>query len=328
MGKEFAKGDHVVGIDIGGTKIMATVFDHQYKPVGSCRKKAKNAKKDESAEDRIIRIVQTALEEAGGPSIRGIGVGSPGPLDPETGVIIDTPNLGWKNFPLADVLSKHFKTSVVVDNDVNVGTYGEWSFGEINSCQDVVGVFPGTGIGGGIIINGKLLHGFSGAAGEIGHMTIEVDGPYCGCGKRGCLEALASRIAIAKELAALAAREDAPFIAEKCGSDIAKIRSGVISKAIEAGEPMVEGVVRKAAFYVGIAVSNLINILSPEAVVLGGGLVEAMEKLYLEEVKRAVKEHAMPFLRKDVKIVPAKLGDDAVVLGGARMIVERLTAKG
>jgi len=155
-------------------------------------------------------------------------------------------------------------------------------------------------------------------------MTIEVDGPYCGCGKRGCLEAVASRVAIAEQVAALAFREDAPFILEHCGTDVSKIRSGVLAQAIEAGEKMVEGVVRKAAYYVGVATANLVNILSPEAVVLGGGLVEAMEALYLEEVNRAMKAHAMPFLRKGVRVVSAKLGDDAVVLGAGKLIAERL----
>ncbi len=326
MGHLLKPDDFVVGLDIGGTKIMATVLNHKFKVMGRSRKRSKSKKNaEEKAEDRIIRIVEEALREAGNPVLKGIGAGSPGPLDPNTGVIIDTPNLGWKNFPLADILKEHFGVPVVVDNDVNVGTYGEWCFGEVSHCEDVVGIFPGTGIGGGIIINRKLLHGFSGAAGEVGHMTLEVDGPYCGCGKRGCLEALASRIAIAKEVAALAARGDAPYILEHCGTDLANMRSGAIAEAIQAGEKMVEGVVRKAAFYTGIAVANMINILSPEAVVLGGGLVEAMTDIYLEEVNRAVKEHAMRFLRKGVKIVPAKLGDDAVALGAGHMIAEKLS---
>ena len=321
-----SENDHVVGLDIGGTKMMAVVYNGKWQDIGRCKKKSKFSK-EEPAEARVIRVVAEALEAAGNVSIKGIGVGSPGPLDPVSGVIIDTPNLAWKNFPLAKILSDRFSVPVVVDNDVNVGTYGEWSFGPLKDCAHVVGIFPGTGIGGGVIIDRKLLHGFSGAAGEVGHMTLMEDGPFCGCGKRGCLEALASRIAIAKEVAALAARGDAPYIAANCGTDLNNIRSNVLAQAIKAGDSMVEEVVRKAAFHVGIAVGNLINILSPEAVILGGGLVEAMPSLYLEEVKNAVKLHAMPFLRKGVRIEVAKLGDDAVVRGAARMIAERLTEK-
>ena len=324
MGKGLSEGDYIVGIDIGGTKMMAAVLDHKFKIVGRCRKKSRSSKGDEKTEDRLTRVVKTAIEESGVSAVAGIGVGSPGPLDPETGVIIDTPNLAWKDFPLAKHLSDAFGVPVAVDNDVNMGTYGEWHFGKVKDCQNVVGIFPGTGIGGGLIINGSMFRGATGAAGEVGHMTVEVDGPYCGCGKRGCLEAVASRIAIASQVAALAARDDAPYVLENAGTDLSKIRSGVLAKAIAAGDTMVEGVVRKAAYYVGIAVANLINILSPDAVVLGGGLVEAMEELYMSEVERAVKEHAMPFLRKGVKIVPAKLGDDAVLLGAAKLIAERL----
>lgn len=317
------QGDYIVGLDIGGTKMMGCVFDHRYKVVGRCRKKSRSDKQEEP-EDRIVRIVNEAIADAGGVTIRGIGVGSPGPLNPATGVIIDTPNLGWKKFPLGEVLSAAFGVPVAVDNDVNLGTYGEWVFGKVKNCQNVLGLFPGTGIGGGIIIDGKLYHGASGSAGEVGHMTLEIDGPYCGCGKRGCFEALASRVAIASQIAACAARGDAPYILENCGTDISKIRSGVIAKAIESGEKMVEGVVRKAAFYTGVAAANLVNVLSPEALVLGGGLVEAMESLYMEEVTRALKQHTMPFLLKFLKVVPAKLGDDAVAMGAARLIAERL----
>lgn len=315
--------DAIVGVDIGGTKMMAAVYDRSFKKLGVARKRSREKKNGES-EGRVLTVIQEALQDAGNPVIKGIGVGAPGPLDPHTGVIIDTPNLGWKNYPLADVLGRAFKVPVVLDNDVNVGTYGEWCSTDLNTCRHVLGVFPGTGIGGGIIIDGRLLQGFSGAAGEIGHMTVLPDGPYCGCGKRGCLEAVASRIAIAKEVAALAARDDAPFILEKCGTDLSEIRSGVLARAIEMKETKVEGVVRHAAYYLGMAVGNLINILSPEAVVLGGGLVEAMESLFLEEVNRGVKDHAMPFLRKGVQIRAARLGDDAVVMGAAHLIAEFL----
>jgi glucokinase len=321
------EGDHVVGLDIGGTKMMACVVDHRFKVIGRCRKKSRSEKNlDEKPQDRIISIVKAAIDEAGTKKIKGIGVGSPGPLNPKNGVIIDTPNLGWKRFPLADVLTKAFGVPVTVDNDVNVGVYGEWCFGKVKDCRHVVGIFPGTGIGGAAIVDGKLLHGHSGSAAEVGHTTLELDGPYCGCGKRGCLEALASRIAISTQIAALAARGDAPYIFENCGTDVSKIRSGIIARAIEEGEEMVEGVVRKAAYYVGVAAANMVNLFSPEAVVLGGGLVEAMPRIYLEEVNRALRAHAMPFLMKGVKVVPAKLGDDAAVLGAAHLIAERLAA--
>jgi glucokinase len=325
MAKVLGRGEYIVGVDIGATKIMAVVLNRSFKVLGRCRKRTRSEKLSEPTEHRVIRVIREAIKDSRVPKISGIGVGSPGPLDPATGVIIDTPNLAWKNFPLADTLGQTFKVPVVVDNDVNMGTYGEWHFGRIRRCKNVVGIFPGTGIGGGLIIDGRMFRGFTGAAGEIGHMTIDVDGPYCGCGKRGCLEAVASRIAIAEQVAALAARGDAPLILKLCGTDLGNIRSGMLIKSIEEGDKMVEGVVRKAAYYVGIAAANLINVLSPEAVVLGGGLVEAMTEIYLAEVKRAVKDHAMPFLRKGVRIVAAQLGDDAVAMGAGMLIAEKLS---
>ncbi len=324
MGRDLAPGEFVMGIDIGGTNIVAGVLDHKYNLVGRCKKKTHGKNRGQSTEERVIRAANVALEIAGTPSLKAIGIGSPGPLDPIKGIIYDTPNLAWNNFPLADTIAKAFGVPCAVDNDVNMGTYGEWVFGDLKNCKDVLGVFPGTGIGGGIIIDGKMLQGFSGSAGEIGHMTIEVNGPFCGCGKRGCLEAVASRIAIAEQVAALAARHDAPYIFENCGTDLANIRSSSLAKAIEAGDKKVEAVVRKAAYYIGIAVGNLVNVLSPEAVVLGGGLVEAMKELYLQEVERGMKEHALPFVRKGVKLSAAKLGDDAVLMGAAKMVLERL----
>ena len=317
--------EHLLGIDIGGTNIVAAVFDSQFKIIGRAKKKSRSKKKDdERTEDRVIRAAEEALTEAGIEHVRGIGIGSPGPLDPVSGTIIETPNLAWKNFPLAQFVSDAFGVPAVLDNDVNLGTYGEYHFGEVSDCRYVLGVFPGTGIGGGFVIDGQLYYGYSGAAIEIGHMTVQRDGPYCGCGKRGCLEALASRVAIAKEIAALAARHDAPYIVKHYGTDLVNIRSGAIAEAIEAGEKLVESVVRQAAYYTGLAVGNLVNVLSPDAIVLGGGLVEAMPKLYMEEVRNGMTEHAMPSMLEGVRLVPAKLGDDAVIHGAAKLIAERL----
>ena len=326
MPHTMSPGEHVGAIDIGGTNIVAVVLDHAFKVVSRRKIKSRSKKDDEPTEDRVIRAMRDALDEADIGKVVGIGIGSPGPLDPFEGIVIETPNLAWKNFPLAKVVSDAFDVPAALDNDVNLGTLGEWRFGDVSQCNNVIGIFPGTGVGGGWVFDGKLFYGASGSAFEIGHMTLEVDGPFCGCGKRGCLEALTSRIAIAEQIAALAARHDAPYIYERCGADIAQIRSGIIAEAIAAGEKMVEAVVRKAAYYTGIGAANLINVVSPQAVVLGGGLVEAMGPLYMEEVSRAIKEHAMSFVAKDVRLMTARLGDDAVVMGAAVLILDRMEA--
>lgn len=313
----------IVGVDIGGTKILSVVVNNKFEIISRCRKKTKGWAKDIKPEERIIETIEESIKKAGSPEIIGIGVGAPGPVDTKNGIIINTPNLGWKDFPIVDTLSKHFSIPVFLDNDVNLGTYAEWLLGNNKDAKHVVGVFPGTGIGGGLIINRKIVHGASGGAGEIGHMTMQIDGPLCGCGKRGCLEALASRIAIMKEISALILRGESEYLYEKVGTDVSKIRSSVIAEVIENGEKKVENIVRKAAFLTGVAIANLINILSPELIILGGGLIEALGKIYEEEIQRAVKEHAMPFLRKKVVIEIGKLGDDAVALGAALLCVKK-----
>jgi len=309
--------EYIVGVDVGGTKILSIVVNNKYEIISRCRKKTKGWVKSDKPEHKIIQTIEESIQEAGNPKIVGIGIGAPGPVDPKNGIIINTPNLGWENFPIVDILSKHFAVPVVLDNDVNLGTYAEWLLGKNKEAKHVVGVFPGTGIGGGLIVNRKIVHGASGGAGEVGHMTLQIDGPLCGCGKRGCLEALASRIAITREISALILRGESTYLAEKVGTDISKIRSSVIADAIEHGDKKIEGIVKKAAYITGVAIANLINVMSPELIILGGGLVEALGKIYEEEIQRAVKEHAMPFLRKKATIEIGTLGDDAVALGSA-----------
>lgn len=318
---------YFVGVDIGGTKILAIVVNNKFEIVSRSKKKTKGWVKGAEPEKRVVEAIRSALSLAGDVKVEGIGLGVPGPVDYKNGIVVTTPNMGWENFPLGDVITEEFSVPAVVDNDVNLGTLAEWLFSGYNDAKHVLGVFPGTGIGGGLIINRKILHGASGGAGEIGHFTIQPGGPLCGCGKRGCLEAIASRIAIAKEIIGLILRGECPYLAEKIGTDASKLRSGIIAEAIENGEKKVEDIVRKSAYLTGVAIANAINLISPNLVILGGGLVEALGKIYLEEIQRAVKDHAMPFLRKKVDIIIGKLGDDAVAMGGALLISKKLEKK-
>ncbi len=325
--------EFIIGVDIGGTKILAAVMTPDFKVLGRNRKKTRSKKPDgKSIFDRLVDCVAGAVDDAGvdAKGLLGIGVGSPGPLDPATGVIIDTPNLEWKKFPLAAKLSKAFGgVPVAVDNDVNMGIYGELNFGAAKGGRNVIGIFPGTGIGGGLVIEGELYRGASGAAGEFGHMIADPGGYKCGCGRIGCLEAYAGRTAIAGRLAALVLRGQAPNLAKDIGSsDLKDIRSGAIARAVAAGDKEVEAVIRDEARRIGVMIASVVNLLSPDTIVLGGGLVEAMEKLFVGEVEGAIKQYALPFLARFVKVVPAKLGDDAAMMGAAQLIADRLAGKG
>jgi glucokinase len=324
-----SKSDLVIGFDLGGTKMLAAVMDRDYKILGRSKKRTRAERGAKECFGRIVATIDGALNDAGvdRKDIAGVGMGSPGPLDPWKGVIIDTPNLGFKNFALKAELEKELKVPVAVDNDVTMGTYGEFHFGAAKGCRHVVGIFPGTGIGGGLVLDGKIFRGLTGCAGEIGHMILDVDGPLCGCGQYGCVESLASRVAVAKEAAAVASRAGSPTIVQKAGTDLSRIKSGLIADALKADEPEITRLVMRSAWYLGVAMANIVNVLSPEMIVIGGGLVEAIGEPYVKAADKSMREHALPFLVRPVKVAEATLGDDAVIMGAARLIRDHLEEK-
>ncbi|MCO5069396.1 MAG: ROK family protein [Kiritimatiellae bacterium] len=315
---------HWIGFDLGGTKMLCVLFDHKFNVVASIRKKTKAEEGAPDSLGRIIDMIERALEEGHveREALAGIGLGCPGPLDLDNGIVIQAPNLGWENVEIKNILQKKFKTAVAVANDVDAGTYGEYRFGAAQKARCVVGVFPGTGIGGGCVYEGRLLRGKTGSCLEIGHMMVSNGSRLCGCGRRGCLETVASRLAIAAECAIAAYRGDAPILQQLAGTDIAKIRSGTLAEAIKSGDKTVEKIVRQAAKQLGLGVGNIINILNPDIVVLGGGLVEAMKDIFLSEVKDAVSKRAMPAFVKAADIVAAKLDDLATAMGAAALAAE------
>lgn len=308
-----------VGFDLGGTKMQAVVYDYTFKPLTRKRRKTKGHKGAEVGLERMIGMIRAALEEAGvvAEQLFGIGVGCPGPLDLDRGVVLEMPNLGWKDTPVKDVLEQAFPCPAVIANDVDAGVYGEYRAGAARNARCVVGVFPGTGIGGGCVYEGQILRGARGSCLEIGHIPVLRDGPRCGCGQAGCLEAIASRLAISAAAAAAAYRGAAPRLLEMCGTDVAEIRSSTLATAIEGGDQAIEQIVRDAAQQIGWAMAGVINLLAPNVLLLGGGLVEAMPRLFREEVRKAAKARAMPSFRESFEVVVTKLGDDATALGAA-----------
>ena len=313
-----------VGFDLGGTKMLAAVFDEQFQCLGRKRKRTKPQAGEEAGLDRIVKTIDEALEKAkiSRSQIAAIGVGCPGPLDLDRGVLLDSPNIGWKDVPVRAALEKEFGCTAAIANDVDSGVFGEYRFGAGRSARCVLGVFPGTGIGGGCVYEGKIFRGKTGSCMEIGHLQVVADGPWCGCGRQGCLEAVASRLAIAGEAAKAVFRGEAPNLAAAAGTDLGNIRSGVLAAAIEAGDAAVEQIVRDAARHIGIAVASVINLLAPETVVLGGGLVEAMPDLFVDTVRQVAKKRVMPSFAESFKVRAAKLGDDATVMGAAAWACE------
>lgn len=322
--KSSSKNRYWLGFDLGGTKMMATVFDKDFNIVAYRRKKTKDGKGSKGILGRIVETVEEALQAAhlDHRQLSAIGIGCPGWLDLDRGVVLLAPNLGLRNLPLKKELTKDFGCPVIVANDVDAGTYGEYHFGAGRGVRCLLGVFPGTGIGGGLVYEGKLFRGRVGSCMEIGHIHMQPKGRLCGCGRRGCLETVASRLAIAAEAGAAAYRGEAPHLLELAGTDVGGIRSGALAAAIKAGDHAIEEIVTHSARDLGIAIGSVVNLLAPDMVVLGGGLVEAMPNLYVQEVRASIKKQAMRPFTKTLKVVVAKLGDDAVVMGAAALAAQ------
>ncbi len=318
---EVLKQDLFVGVDLGGTKILAGVYSAQLKLLSTAKLSTKSDRGFEAIVERIARCVRDAVDEAdlSIKQIRGIGIGAPGAINPESGEVIFAPNLKWKEAPLKRELEKILGTPVFVENDCNVCTLGVHEIEFEGKPKNLLGIFLGTGIGGGLILEGRLYGGFNRTAGEIGHMVLEVGGPKCGCGNKGCFEALASRTAIFRKLND-AIKDGAKSVLPeflKPGEEISDLKSGDLRKAIKRGDKLVERIVEEAAEYTGIAVANLINILNPEYIVLGGGVLDALEDEMMAIIVETAHDYAMPGTDKGINIIASKLGDQAGITGAA-----------
>jgi glucokinase len=313
-GKEFW-----VGFDLGGTKMLAEVFDDKFNVMGRCRKKTKGHEGKEAGLKRINSVIREALEEAQlrPADIRGLGIGCPGPLDLKKGIIREAPNLGWENVLIRKSIEDEFGIPVTVGNDVDFGVYGEYCFGAAKDARCVVGLFPGTGIGGGCVYEGKIFRGSNCTCMEIGHIPMALGGVLDGAGNSGTLESIASRLAISGAAAQAVFRGAAPHLKELAGTDLAEIRSAQIAQSIEEGDKMIRLIVESAAEYLSLGVVTMIHLLAPDVVVLGGGLVEAMPDLFVQTISKEVKRRVLPSMRDIYEIVPAKLGDQATAMGAA-----------
>jgi glucokinase len=317
---------HILGIDLGGTKVLAAVLDGNAQIIAHARAKTRGWRDDEQVFATITRVGHRAIEKAGidQDQIAAVGIGAPGPIDFDTGYIIETANLKFKNFPLGPRVAEEFGCPTVVENDVNAGVYGEFRAGAAQGASDVLGVFVGTGIGGGLILNGALYRGFSKSAGEVGHIIVKAGGPRCGCGNRGCLEAVASRTAITRDIRKAIKRGYRGAISKSLSKETDQLSGKDLKIAYDSGDELVKKIIHRAARFIGAGVGSLLNLLGLEMVVLGGGVVEAFGDDFLHRIERAAKDTAFEINSKDVKITRAALGDDAGVIGSAMLAREAL----
>lgn len=316
---------YVVGMDLGGTNLRAAVVDESGRILSRARVATGAADGPDAVIARMAECAKAAWEDASlAPSdILAIGVGAPGPLNTRTGTVIEAPNLpGWKNIPLGARLEEAAGVTVFVENDANAAAWGEKWAGAGRDVQSLIMLTLGTGVGGGIVIDGKLLHGIDDTAAEIGHITIRPDGPVCGCGNHGCLEALASATALARRARELVASGGGKIIAELAGGDASRIEARTVHEAILRGDEDARELMAAVGADLGIAIAGLVNVLNPEMVILGGGMIGAGEYLF-EPVRAEVRKRAFPVPAERARIVPAELGDDAGIIGAAGVALER-----
>jgi glucokinase len=314
---------YVVGIDIGGTNIVVgTVAEDGSELVGLVSEPTISEQGADAVLGRIAKLARASMAAARGKEIAGVGIGSPGPLDTKTGVVLLTPNLGWTNFPLRDRLAQELGLPATLDNDANCAIFGEWWRGAARGAQHVVGLTIGTGIGGGIVLDGEVYRGASDIAGEIGHMTIDLNGRRCKCGNYGCLEAYASGPAIAARAVEGIEAGAETSLPKYVNGDLGKVTAQLVYEASHDGDDYALEVVKDTARFLGAGVANIINIFNPQVVVICGGVTLAGERLFgplRSEAKRRAFKPAVDVCR----IVPGELTGTAGVYGAAAVFVRR-----
>lgn len=313
----------VIGVDLGGTKIYTALASTDGRVLAETKIPTGAEKGPRHVLDRMVESIGQVLEAAAAPPgrVRAVALGAPGPLDTARGVIHFAPNLGWRNVPVRQLLEKRLSIPVLLDNDANLAALGEHVFGAGRGEEHMVYITVSTGVGGGLILGGRLYRGSSDGAGEIGHMTVSPDGPLCSCGNRGCLEALASGTALAREARDRVARGGGRDILAAAGGDPENINAAVVASAAAGGDPESAEVIAGAARYLGIGIANILNLLNPSLVILGGGVMEIGAPVW-EGVRLEVRARALEVARSRARLVPAELGGRAGVLGAIALALQ------
>lgn len=312
----------IVGIDLGGTNMQIGLVGDD----GAILARAKRKTKPDEGHEGVLGRIIAGVEEACGEGrvkigdLLGVGIGAPGTIDPASGLVEVAMNLRWNNLPLAELLGKRLGVPVVVDNDVNAAVYGEFRCGAGRGVQDLFGAWIGTGIGGGIILGGRIYYGHYHSAGEIGH-TIFFPGNPAGVRK---LEHVCSRTAVVERIVRLIRGNRPSIISDLVEGDLLEIKSKVVAEAYRRGDALACGVVDETADLLGVALANIVTLLALPRVVLGGGLTEAIGKPFVDRVARSVRENVFPDDCRGVEIVATELLDDAGVVGAAMIARERL----
>ena len=328
--KSLENDSPVLAVDVGGTKILAALFSPGGKMLARVTRPTLPGEGVAVVIDRLCRTISALLNENNvTPSrLAGIGVACAGGIDTPRGVVVTpSPNLpGWSDVPLADIIHKKFGVSVFLLNDASAAALGEHRYGAGRGVKDLVLFTLGTGIGGGIIIDGELYLGAVGGAGELGHMTVAADGPLCGCGNTGCLELFASGRAVERDAAARLRRGDKSVLLDMVKGDCDSVTTAQVGDAARGGDPLAGDIIARAAFYLGVGMVNMVNIFNPELVVIGGGMAD-LGDMVIAPGRRMVAERAFSVSAGLVRVTTAALGNEAGVYGAAAFVRDRLARR-
>lgn len=323
-----ARGKKYLGaVDLGGSKILSVIADGDGRRLGEDRRSTSAEEGPELVLERIVRSLEEALAKAGlqRGDLAAVGICSPGPCDIDAGVICNAPNLpGWRNVPICRYVHERLGAPACLENDANAAALGEHVYGAGRGCRHLIYMTVSTGIGGGLIIGGRLYRGATGVAGELGHMTIDPQGPVCGCGNHGCLEALASGTAIAARGKELVAQGGSALLA-KLAQEQGRLAAETVAQAAGQGDIACQDIIRRAGYYLGIGLASYVNIFNPEIIIIGGGLAKIGD-LLLGPARAEMEARAMPEALKAVQVKLAELGDYAGVMGMVALLREGATA--
>ncbi|MBE0466619.1 MAG: ROK family protein [Candidatus Desulforudis sp.] len=312
---------YVVGIDLGGTKIYTVLAAADGEIAAEVEVPTGAEQGYERVLDRIAETVFAVCSRAGvGPgAVSAVGVGAPGPLDPGNGVIHQAPNLGWRKVPFRDDLGARLRFPVYLENDANLGALGEHTYGAGRGSSEMMYVTVSTGVGGGLILRGEIYGGAGGGAGEIGHITVVPRGPRCGCGGRGCLEAVASGTAIARRAQELITRGAGTEILTRAGGEAGAVTAATVAGAAGAGDPEARAILEEAAVHLGTGLAAVVNLLNPDLIVLGGGVMKHNWALLWDRLDLSLREQALEAAYRRVRLAPAALGDRVGGLGAVAL---------
>lgn len=309
--------DNVVAVDLGGTHIRSALIDEK----GEMLARAERETLAQEGPEPVIGRIEACIRDVA-RGTEAISIAAPGPLNPWKGIIHQAPNLpGWREVPLSDILHRTFKVPIHLNNDANLAALAEHRFGAGQGVNDLIYLTISTGIGGGIISQGRLLLGAKGLAAEVGHMVLEPEGPPCGCGGWGHLESLASGPAIARRAVEEMEKGTETCITRLVKGELGKVTAKVVAQAAQEGDPLANSIFKEAGFYIGLGIANLLHILNPELIIIGGGVSKAGDLLF-DPIRATVQARAMPSYQEGLKIVPAALGDDVGLLGAAAFVVK------